>query len=51
MVNGVIFRVHPKAYSAFLGSWADSRFRVYYVPSCNSIVNMEPISRMFPQTQ
>lgn len=51
MVNGVIFRVDPKAYSAFPGSWADSRFRVYYVPSCNWIVNMEPISRMFPPTQ
>ena len=30
----------------FEGPWAKSGFRVYYVPSCNCIVNMEPATSL-----
>jgi hypothetical protein len=44
VVHGVSLRVDPQAWFAFRGAaWAECRFRVYYVPSCNWPVNMDPI--------
>ena len=51
IVDGVSFHVDPQAWFAFQGPWTESRFRIYYVPCCNWIVNMEPIGQMFRQAQ
>ena len=51
IVDGVSFRVDPQAWFAFQGPWTESRFRIYYVPCCNWIVNMEPIVQTFRQAQ
>jgi hypothetical protein len=51
IVDRVSFRVDPQAWFAFQGPWTESRFRIYYVPCCNWIVNMEPIVEMFRQAQ
>jgi hypothetical protein len=42
VVQGVRFQIPPQQWHAFQGPWAAFRFRVYYVPRCNWIVNMEP---------
>lgn len=45
IVRDVSFQVDPRAWFAFKeGPWTKSRFRVYYVPSCRWIVNMEPVA-------
>ena len=51
IVDGVSFQVDPQAWFAFQGPWTESRFRIYYVPCCNWIVNMEPIVQMSRQAQ
>ena len=51
IVDGVSFKVDPQAWCAFQGPWTESRFRIYYVPCCNWIVNMEPIVQMSGQAQ
>jgi hypothetical protein len=42
VVQGVRFQIPQQQWCAFQGPWATLRFRVYYVPGCNWIVNMEP---------
>jgi hypothetical protein len=42
VVQGLRFQILPQHWYAFQGPWATLRFRVYYMPGCNWIVNMEP---------